>query len=355
MKLATLTTQLIALVVLYATPQSFAALVDTDGNAVTNETALGDIDMGVSTYGELKNGIAPDYNTVSNAAITIANGVTNLTLAGYGYPFSAWTDNQPTLNLTQPVFMKFRNGQEVVYSWKYTSTNELGQVVGDPHYIMSTADGDEALLLNDVLNGTNIVFQRTGTAVYTNGLGLATLENLEPYVKHTQLNTTLNDYVSNETLENYDASYKMVDGISTENQTIQLVMTTENPAGNLEIAIPTNGRCKDWIVYVVSYNADMPIVLPPADYWIRNESITNAITAGIPTALYFSQISSEGVYTMGRQEYIPLTVESTREYRLKSMMNKMSSKVKKATPRSRALNAAMTVPKKKEEESAAKK
>lgn len=44
-------------------------LVDTENNAVTNETALGDIDMAKGTMGDLKEAIAPDYEAVSNAAM----------------------------------------------------------------------------------------------------------------------------------------------------------------------------------------------------------------------------------------------------------------------------------------------
>ena len=300
-------------------------VIDTNGNVVSNETDWGDIDGDATKVIDIKNLIAPNYSDI-----------TNFVFSNYGYPFTGWTNNHPELNLSQPIFTRFKNGSEMVYCWKYTATNGTGSVVGNPHYIMSNVDGGDALVLSDMLDGTNIVFQRSGTAIYTNSFGLATLDNLTPYVKHTQLDLALTEYVSNETLENYDASYKMVDGISTENQTIQLVMTTNNPAGNLDIALPTNGRCKDWIVYVISYNADMPLVLPPADYWIKNEAATNAIPAGVPTALYFSQISSEGVFTLGRQEYIPLTVESNRNYRMKEMIRKMTSKAKKSVPRSRA-------------------
>ena len=70
MKLATLTTPLLALAVLSATLPSSAALVDTDGHAVTNETALGDIDMGVSTYGDLSSNITNGLLSSATAADT---------------------------------------------------------------------------------------------------------------------------------------------------------------------------------------------------------------------------------------------------------------------------------------------
>ena len=46
--------------------------VDTDGNAISDETALGDIDMAETTVGDFKGVIAPNYNVVSNAAVNAA-------------------------------------------------------------------------------------------------------------------------------------------------------------------------------------------------------------------------------------------------------------------------------------------
>lgn len=48
-------------------------LVDTKNNAVTNETALGDIDMAKGMLIDLKDAIAPDYAMVSNAAKSAAS------------------------------------------------------------------------------------------------------------------------------------------------------------------------------------------------------------------------------------------------------------------------------------------
>lgn len=53
--------------------QAQCALVDVDGNAAIDETALGDIDMAQSTLGDLKEEIAPNYETVSNKAMNAVN------------------------------------------------------------------------------------------------------------------------------------------------------------------------------------------------------------------------------------------------------------------------------------------
>lgn len=58
----------------------FGELVDTDGNAATNETPLGDIDMGVGTLGDLKIFMFPgNYWAVSNNAMTVGEKATNYT------------------------------------------------------------------------------------------------------------------------------------------------------------------------------------------------------------------------------------------------------------------------------------
>jgi hypothetical protein len=337
----------------------FGAAVDTDGNAVTNQTLLGDIDMGVTTVGDMReiitNGVptkadvasatndlatvahSGSYNDLSDsptiptvptevsafnndAGYITTNGVIASEFSGYGYPFTAWTNDHPELGLSEPTYLSFKNGSFVVYQWMYTATNGVGDAIGGPYFIAATADGADAVSLSTTLGGTNVVFSRTGTAVYTNSLGLATTSNLKQYVKHTELDTTLHDYVSNEELDNYDASYQITEGITNLNQTIQLVVNTSTAVEPLAIELPQNGRCKDWIVYVLA-TTNMPIVLPPADYWVRNEAVTNSISPGIPTALYFSQISTEGVFSIGRQEFSLITIEGPRSMTTKDVLH----------------------------------
>ena len=238
-----------------------------------------------------------DY--VDEAEDAIMDNVTNKVYAGHGWPYGGWTYTPEQLALTLPVYTNSL--------WRYTETNEYGEIVGTARWIESP-DGYEAVELTDTLNGTNVVFTRASEDVYTNKLGLATTDNLKQYVKHTQLEQTLNGYVTDEELAGYDASYGLVEGVSTQNQTIQFVMNTDASPSPLQVALPSSGRCKDWIIYVFS-SADMQIVLPPASYWIKDESVTNSIAGGVPTALYFSQVSAEGVYTIGRQEYTtPITI-----------------------------------------------
>lgn len=43
--------------------------IDTEGQQLSDTTALGDIDMAETTVGDLKGVVAPDYSSVSNAAM----------------------------------------------------------------------------------------------------------------------------------------------------------------------------------------------------------------------------------------------------------------------------------------------
>lgn len=296
--------------------------VDTDGNAVTNQTAMGDIDMGVTTVGDFFDLMPSDlattnyaYDVSTNAAmdigIRVVDAITNSAFAGYGYPFSDWTYTPSELGLTLPVFTN--------NLWRFTETNSAGETIGSAYWIEQPED---TILMQYTLNTTNIEFSRTGAEIWTNALGFVTLSNMSQYVKHTQLDKRLNNYVSNETLENYDASYKIVEGISDENQTIQLVVTDSQSVQPLNIMLPSHGRCKDWIVYVLAAT-NMTLNLPPADYWVRNETVTNDIAGGTPTALYFSQVSTNNIFTIGRQEYIPITVSPSRDFMVRETMRKL--------------------------------
>ena len=95
---------------------------------------------------------------------------------GYGWPFGEWTYTPPEPPVTLPVFTN--------NLWRYTWTNEEGVVVGPARWIESP-DGEDAVWLEDTLNGTNVVFTRDAAEVYTNVHGFATISNLQQYVKHT--------------------------------------------------------------------------------------------------------------------------------------------------------------------------
>ena len=89
---------------LFATA-AFGALVDIAGNAFTNESALADLDTAAATLGDLKDGIAPDYGTISNKALNAVNdsmaAVTNTVVVGYtDYTYSGDVDPTASYSIT---------------------------------------------------------------------------------------------------------------------------------------------------------------------------------------------------------------------------------------------------------------
>ena len=110
-------------------------------------------------------------------------------------------------------------------------------------------------------------------------------------------------------LETMDTSYFRVVGITNKNQSVQYVYA-DTSVTELQIQMPESGMTKDWLVYVIA-ETNLVLKLPAANYWCQNESVTNDIPKLTPTAFYFSQIT-EDTFSIGRQELIPITVQSNR-------------------------------------------
>ena len=58
--------------------QNARSAVDTDGEALIDSTALGDIDMAETTVGDFKGIIAPNYSNVSNAAMSASGSISTM-------------------------------------------------------------------------------------------------------------------------------------------------------------------------------------------------------------------------------------------------------------------------------------
>ena len=267
MRLASIKTSVLALAVFSVPFLAPAALVDTDGNAVTNQTALGDIDMAASTYGDLKNGVAPGYGTVSNAAVNAASNerVNNL---------------QTALDLAATA------------ATNYTDSAAAAAVT------------------------TAVATSKTYTDSSTNAV-----------IQH---------------VDAMDTSYFRFETITNVNQSVQYVATDANTT-ELRILMPATGMTKDWLVYIYPA-ADLNIVLPgPADYWCSSYDVTNSIPAGVPTALYFSQIT-EGVFSLGRKKLdCPITVSSPLTARLRQSLTanrRAALTARRPTPTATALKTA---------------
>lgn len=274
---------------------AFGALVDTDNNAATNAMFLGDIDMSKGTLLDLCLFIAPNYSDVSNdvsylmkdapylplnSAITtnsVKDIVTNTVVVGY----TEWAyagDTSPSASYS---IMVTESGNDYVFS------------LYDPSLVGSVTTNE--------LNPTILTFQVTGGSIIAsrspklrNALGLAQYSDVQ----------ALDDK-----LENMDTSYYRVVGITNKNQSVQYVYTDSNVT-ELKIQMPSSGMTKDWLVYVLAVT-NVTLKLPAANYWCVSEAVTNDIQSYTPTALYFSQINDD-TYSIGRQELIPITVETQR-------------------------------------------
>ena len=96
-----------------------------------------------------------------------------------------------------------------------------------------------------------------------------------------------------------DTSYRRVYSLTNLNQTVQFVQLDASQT-SLAIELPSSGDTKDWLVYVYAAN-NVTLSLPSGvTWWTSDAANTNAIDAATPTALYFSQISTN-LFMLGRQ------------------------------------------------------
>ena len=128
---------------------------------------------------------------------------------------------------------------------------------------------------------------------------------------------TIASNVTQQSLGSYDASYEMSEErlnanitLNPTNQTVTFLNFTNTTPTVLTVRPPSQGRCKDWIVYVqavtnVSVHLESPSPYT-TNWWVTDAAVTNDIPGGTPTALYFSQVSAttnEMTVTMGRMEF----------------------------------------------------
>ena len=127
------TTYIITIIVALLINISFGALVDIDGNTFTNESVLADLDMAAATLGDLKDGIAPDYSTISSKALNAVNdsmaAVTNTVVVGYtDYTYSGDVDPDMTSANGKGTFCN-KAGSFVLYGFFVQNCLDLRQVV----------------------------------------------------------------------------------------------------------------------------------------------------------------------------------------------------------------------------------
>lgn len=278
-------------------------LVDTDNQPATTNTFIGDIDMSVGTVGDLQQFIAPCYSMVSKKALSAMDGlnatnvikdiVTNTVIVGYTeWTYSGDTSTEVTYSITSQ-----QSGDDFVFTlWNQSSGASLGT---------STTN---------VMNPTTLSFTVTA------GMITASRDPIERNANGLAMYSDVQ--ALDNKLETIDTSYYRVVGITNKNQSIQYVYTDSNTT-ELQIQMPLSGMTKDWLVYVLA-ETNLTLKLPPANYWCVNEAVTNDIPGYTPTALYFSQINDD-TYSIGRQNLIPITVQS----QIMQMNNEIMKRIKK--------------------------
>lgn len=264
---------LLALAMILAILSAGAALVDTDGHAVTNETALGDIDMGVSTYGDLSSNITNGLLSSATAADTYQPKGIYALISALVAAAAAATNHTDT----------------AVAAAATASTNYT-----------------DAAVLSAAAAATN----------YTDAAAVAAVSTAVSTSKD-YTDTSTNAVIQH--VDGMDTSYFRFNTVTNVNQSVQYVYTDANTT-QLQIRMPETGQTKDWLVYVLA-EADLNLILPPATYWGVNESVTNPVPAYTPTALYFSQVTQD-TFSFGRKEFVPITVSSARDIAMQKVMQK---------------------------------
>lgn len=221
--------------------------------------------------------------------------------------------------------------------WRYTGNTSPNAVYSIT--MTASASGGYDFTLNDtvsvtelgtvttnILNPTMLVYENAGITasrdeIRRNKNGFAYNSDVQALrIEMTNEVQTLRTDV-----ENMDTSYFRFDGLTNVNQSVQYIVPASGQT-TLEIKIPESGITKDWVIYV-NTNDQQPLtlVLPPANYWVTDETVTNDITTA--TALYFSQVT-DNTFSLGRKEFVPVTVQNTTLLSIparKPKIRKMSS------------------------------
>lgn len=245
-------------------------------NSATNYSDKSIADF-ASTNSVFANAPYVQENTVTN---TVKDILTNTVVVGYtDWVYTGDVEEGVKYSITSET-----SGSGYLFTlWNLTTGETLGTAA------------DQALnplTLTFAVSGGTITAKRSEIRRNANGLAM--------YSDVQALDTKL---------ETMDTSYFRVVGITNKNQSVQYVYA-DTSVTELQIQMPESGMTKDWLVYVIA-ETNLVLKLPAANYWCQNESVTNDIPKLTPTAFYFSQIT-EDTFSIGRQELIPITVQSNR-------------------------------------------
>lgn len=158
------------------------------------------------------------------------------------------------------------------------------------------ADGTGGRMASE--DATNIVFDTTDWSG-----GYAFVATRHFYAKNTLGLVRTNDLTT--AIADADTSYARFYALTNINQSVQYIDFIP-PDNTLTIVLPFgDATTKDWIIYA-NIATNVLISLPTNNvWWASDTSVTNDIQANVPTAFYFSQVSTN-IFTISRQELQPL-------------------------------------------------
>ena len=125
-----------------------------------------------------------------------------------------------------------------------------------------------------------------------------------------------------EKLPSLDTTYKRTIGISSTNQSLQIVTETDIQEGYCRVKMPdTEERVKDWIVYIPPMNTSFYVIPPtnciywtdfsPSDFYLwEGGQSSNAhafhVLEGMAAGMFFTQVK-DNIYTLSVQAYHSIT------------------------------------------------
>lgn len=203
------------------------------------------------------------------------------------------------LDFGEDLYVTLPGGETISYNitWSYLAAESDVQPLVEP-------------MLSDMTNDIAAVRAVADAATVTNAAQSAALASQASQLsQQSQSISTLGGRVNvigpaatnytDSAIADADTSYRRFTVVTNVNQSVQYIVLDASQT-SLAIELPSTGETRDWIVYVYAA-ANAALSLPSGvTWWTSDAANTNAIDAATPTALYFSQISTN-IFLLGRQ------------------------------------------------------
>lgn len=261
-----------------------------------DEQAVQDNLAAFNSYGN------PVDSGIAKTDVARVSGLSAVSAAATNYTDSAindvkaWTTNTIVVGYTEWTY-----SGDVVANHSYS----INQSEDGGNYVFSLYDITSSSLIGNVT--TNVLNPTVLVYPYNSGSITASRNEIRRNANGLAMYSDVKQV--EDKIDTMDTSYFRYNCITNQNQSVQYVYADASTT-ELQIQMPDSGMTKDWLVYILS-ETNVTIRLPAATYWVASDSVTNAIPSYTPTALYFTQVTDD-TFSMGRKEFVPVTVESAR-------------------------------------------